>query len=67
MKILQSTLTIIAVVAILVIGGMWVSKHDAAREAAMAAYEECVLQEYHTTPAAWYAEYGEVPPCDPSK
>lgn len=66
MKIAQSALTIVAILAVLIVGGIWVGKQDAARNAAWQAYEECVLQEYHTTPAAWYAEYGEVPPCGSS-
>ena len=67
MKIAQSTLTILAIVAVLILGGRWVAKLDAARNAAYEAYEACVLQEYHTTPAAWYAEHGEAPPCNPSR
>lgn len=64
MKILESLLIIACVGAALIIGGYYVYEQDRVREAAWDAYEQCVLREYHTLPSAWYAEYGEVPPCN---
>ena len=54
-----SLLVVLAIFALL----KWSSKHDEQVNTAMQAYEQCVQDEYGTTPARWYAEHGELPPC----
>lgn len=41
----------------------WSIKHDRLLQEAVANYEHCVKDEYHTTPGAWYEEHGEYPYC----
>lgn len=64
MKILESLLIIACALGAVIIGGYYVYENDRVRQAAWDAYEQCVLREYHTLPSTWYAEHGEVPPCE---
>lgn len=62
--IIGFTLLMVAVVLVAYIG--WTVKRDEQLMKSMEAYEDCVREEYNTTPAAWYEENGEYPNCDPS-
>lgn len=60
MKIaIYSIIMVIAGIALLV----WSGHRDQQVNTAMQAYEKCVQDEYGTTPSHWYAEHGELPPC----
>lgn len=43
--------------------GMWFSTVDASNKASAVAYENCVKQQYHMTPIAWYEQHQEYPAC----
>lgn len=57
---------IIAIVGIVlvVLAVRWIGWHDKAVEAANDQYTQCVWAQYHTTPAAWYAEHSVYPTCN---
>ena len=60
----QTTVAILAI-AILLTGAMkWMDKRDKAVLISVDRYEECVRNEYNTTPSAWYMENGEYPYCE---
>ncbi len=42
----------------------WTAKHDEQIMMAADKYETCVMNEYNTTPSAWYQEHGEYPYCE---
>ena len=54
-----SLLVILAIFMLL----KWSNNHTEKLNTAMQAYEQCVQDEYGTTPSHWYAENGELPPC----
>lgn len=41
----------------------WTAHMDEVRNVAYQKYEECVKEQYGTTPSAWYYEHGETPEC----
>ena len=45
----------------------WVGARDQEAFEFYTRYEQCVSDQYSTTPSAWFAEYGVYPECDPSK
>lgn len=56
------------IISILVLAGIvgilkWSNNHDKKTLEAYQRYEECVQDEYGTTPSRWYAEHGELPSC----
>ncbi len=55
----------IPVIILAVIVWMWWSiQLDEKRNIAMQAYEDCTLEHYKMTPAAYYNEHGSLPTCD---
>ena len=49
--------------AAIVLFSIWQVGHDAAVEKSAQAYEDCIQNEYHTTPSAYMGEHGEYPTC----
>lgn len=43
---------------------LWSAKHDKEVEVSAEKYEKCVQTEMHTTPTAYYDQYGEYPKCE---
>lgn len=61
----QFKIALWVVIAVLFIIGTvrWSAQRDEISHEQYAEWEECVKREYNSTPAAWYAEYGEYPTC----
>lgn len=57
-------ISLVVIVAIWAFFG-WSRDHDKKTLQSYQLYEACVQKEYNTTPAHWYAEHGELPPCQP--
>lgn len=64
MQLFKTIFWVVAVIVVFVLFFKWSSGVDAQREAQYAAYEKCVMEEYGTTPSAWYAAHGETPRCE---
>lgn len=61
--IIGLTLLMVAITMVYYIS--WTVRRDEQLMKSMEAYEDCVQDEYNTTPSAWYDEHGEYPTCDP--
>lgn len=57
--------TFLGVLALLLLVAFlrWTGEQDVKRAAWADAYEQCVREQYHTTPTAWYDQHGEYPDC----
>lgn len=64
MKI-KTLITIVLVIVAIALFLKWSAWQDDRRAEAVQRYETCVLEEYNTTPTAWYLQNGEYPECDP--
>lgn len=53
----------LALLVILAVFLKWTAGHDTKVMQAAAKYEQCIIAEYRTTPAQWYAEHGSYPEC----
>lgn len=60
---LNIALAMLVLVALIYGVGKFGAWRDAQLSTQMKPYEDCVQEQYHTTPAAWYAEHGELPAC----
>jgi hypothetical protein len=60
---IKNTIKIVLCLALVVVVVSFTNWRHNAAERAYQAYEECVISEYGTTPAAYYAEHGETPEC----
>lgn len=60
----RTWITVIAALAILWGVVSFLQWRDEQVQQGATLYEACVLREYNTTPAAWYAEHGEYPKCE---
>lgn len=64
MKDIINNSIIITIVLIGIAGvTLWSAAHDKKIEEVAEQYEECVRTEMHTTPTAYYDQYGEFPEC----
>lgn len=45
----------------------WTDHRDAQLMEWAEKYEQCVAQEYHTTPSEYYQKWGQYPECDVTK
>lgn len=64
MKPYQAIVTVLLIAIAFIAILYWADKRDEAVMISAERYEECVRNEYHTTPSAWYAEHGEYPVCE---
>ena len=54
-----------AIVFVLIAGyTIWLSDRDARLMRASQAYEDCVMENFSTTPTKWRHEHGEYPICN---
>lgn len=59
----ETIITIILIIAGIALFLNWSAGQVKQQNDAAMAYEQCVEEEYGTTPTAWYLTYGEYPSC----
>lgn len=65
-KILYVVIVLTSVIGFLMLFGMYSEWRHSKIEEASQSYEDCVIAEYGIHPAAWHAQHGEYPFCDPN-